>query len=397
MNINIEKIENLILELDELICSKPLENIDYNGIIEGKLGLAYYSTYMLNKFNQDRHLEQIENILDCIFEKINVGGFLIGNSPTLSAGLSGFGWVLNVLIEKKILDSRYLIQIKELDDFLISSLDSYLNQGKLDYLHGAFGILNYLYERRDEKINKTIVPEILAKLYKYGKKDEYGIRFYNTIESEYTQGYVFCISHGQIGYLMVLLKFYSIGVEKNLIKEIVSENIRYMLSNKRDPEPTKSESLFPLKIEESVSGNTSSRTVQFGSRIAWCHGDLNMLLLLYRAGNLFNDPNFTVIAQKAARYTCNRRIVENTGIIDPHFCHGSAGTAQFYLRLSQLSREKCFYEAYEYWIWQTITFLDYPKHKINNSSILQGLPGINLTLLSYLDHSLDWDKLFLIS
>ncbi|MAN25763.1 hypothetical protein [Mesonia sp.] len=101
MNINIEKIENLILELDELICSKPLENIDYNGIIEGKLGLAYYSTYMLNKFNQDRHLEQIENILDCIFEKINVGGFLIGNSPTLSAGLSGFGWVLNVLIEKK--------------------------------------------------------------------------------------------------------------------------------------------------------------------------------------------------------------------------------------------------------------------------------------------------------
>ena len=37
MNINIEKIENLILELDELICSKPLENIDYNGIIEGKL------------------------------------------------------------------------------------------------------------------------------------------------------------------------------------------------------------------------------------------------------------------------------------------------------------------------------------------------------------------------
>ena len=40
---------------------------------------------------------------------------------------------------------------------------------------------------------------------------------------------------------------------KNLIKEIVSENIRYMLSNKRDPEPTKSESLFPLKIEESVS------------------------------------------------------------------------------------------------------------------------------------------------
>jgi len=88
--------------------------------------------------------------------------------------------------------------------------------------------------------------------------------------------------------------------------------------------------------------------------------------------------------------------------IDSHFCHGTAGLAQFYLCLYNESGHFCYYRAYEFWIEKTIRLLDNEitknAYSANPVGILEGWPGVAMVLTEYINEGepLKWANAFLL-
>jgi len=90
---------------------------------------------------------------------------------------------------------------------------------------------------------------------------------------------------------------------------------------------------------------------------------------------------------------------EDTYISDAGICHGSAGIAMIFNRMYLNTGISEFRLATDYWIKETLKLLDERMMSVSNNdnSLLTGLSGIELVLLSYLtkDSQL-WDELFLL-
>jgi len=132
-------------------------------------------------------------------------------------------------------------------------------------------------------------------------------------------------------------------------------------------------------------------------------------LALWQAGKAIDKPEWKnkgleILLQSTQRRNLNENFVRDAGI-----CHGSAGIALIYRRLYIETGRDEFREATQYWINQTLNFscfddgLSGYKTLVKEGwkcdySLLTGISGIGLVLLSYLENNQQqWDELFLIS
>ena len=114
----------------------------------------------------------------------------------------------------------------------------------------------------------------------------------------------------------------------------------------------------------------------------------------------------TCIMQKAAK-----RSRKNSSIVDPSFCHGSAGVAHIFRQFYRRTGLPEFQKAAEYWM---AGLIDNDKNRggaglwrfwpegegawVEGHSLLNGLAGIGLVLVSAASKELSgWDRCFLLS
>jgi len=145
------------------------------------------------------------------------------------------------------------------------------------------------------------------------------------------------------------------------------------------------------------------------SRLGWCYGDLGIGSALWQAGKTLSkiewmNKGLEILLESTQRQSINENSVQDAGI-----CHGSAGIAMVYRRMYLETSIDEFNEATKYWINQTLNFsyfsdglAGYKTFEKNGCkldySLLSGISGIGLVLLSYKENDLQtWDELFLIS
>jgi lantibiotic biosynthesis protein len=381
---------NFYNKIKNLKQANPLEN---NMLFEGTVACIWNDYYTWKGTGERKHLDTLNTNLEQVFEDIN------NETPkffgaSLSSGAAGFCYVVTMLNKETIIDLDLDEDLSDLDEYLYESTLELIKEHKLDFWHGAFGIVFYFLERLDNELLRNKTEMLLEKIIETINESDSEYWFPNVNNPEEVDNVNFSLSHGQASFLIILIDAYQKGLCKDIIPEIIRKGTDYILSFQQTPDLNKKQySFFPQVF------NKKTNSPKYSNRLAICYGDLNIVLLLYRAGEFLSDPNLIKTADLIGLSSLLRQSEEATLVSDPFVCHGSAGLAQFYKTLHRVSGIDAYLKGYEFWIDKTLDLIDKDLEKNNpkENSLLTGYLGVSLVLLSYISkEQLDWQKIFLL-
>ncbi|MBL7749663.1 MAG: hypothetical protein JNM19_19655, partial [Chitinophagaceae bacterium] len=273
-----------------------------------------------------------------------------------------------------------------------------MEEDRNDYLHGAMGIVHYFTTRSKEPQIRSYLEKLVEAFCDKAVITENGCWFRNFIVDPREKERIDTgLSHGNAGFLLILLNVLEAGILEKKVKEVITKGIHFLISLRMKPDPDNEQhAFFPFSVH---SSNLSD--IYFSQRLAWCYGDLNIILVLYRASSLLQEPAWKELADELAEKIVTRKDEGATLAADSHFCHGAAGLVQFYKTLYTLTGNELFSTATDYWVQRTVELLEVECRENwysgKECDLLNGLPGINLALLSYITKKeLTWSRSLLL-
>jgi lantibiotic biosynthesis protein len=376
-----------------------------DSLFSGRIGQILYYFYMFRYFEDERYADKGVELIETVLHNMDTQKSPYLLKPAFSYGLSGFGYVLSLLKDEGIIDIDFEQQLCDFDSIVYTKALEEIEKRNTDYLHGSLGVLLYLSRRLSNPKVEKYLEDLVEALSKTAIRDSRGIRFENSHiarmnESDNTN---FGLAHGLCGILMILLKIHDKGICQTQIEELVTGGINFMLSYKTPQDLERAKySFFPLTINEKEPWDSEKNIEEYGSRLGWCYGDLNEILLLYTASKQFGIMEWADMADEVGYNTLERKNRKETIVIDSHICHGSVGIAQYYKRFYQMTSLPMYEEAHQYWIERTLQFLEKessdPVFISHAGELLEGFLGISLGLISSVsEEDLKWDSVFLLS
>lgn len=391
-----QKIEAILDEIYDCIGKNPEHLQNKFSLMHGRLGalvfLLYYSKHKSDKLIQ----EEVDNYFDKYIEELAFERL----GPAFANGVSGVLYTLKLLNDNKLVDLDVSEVTETLNDYILSFLDVRdFEDGNYDFFYGFIGVGIYAIAENSDKLLKPILSALDASK----QIDKNGIKWKQVFyDDENKDRVVFNISlpHGLSSIVIFLSKLYKVNAD-SMITELTTGTVNYILSQEIDSKYYGS--MFPMTSQE-------SQIEIFGSRLAWCYGDLCIAMALWQAGKAFDNPEWKDKALNIFSFNAKRRNEPINGVADACLCHGSAGLAQIYRRMYFETGIEEFMEVSDYWIDVTINYAQFPdgyagyKAKVvdgysNEILFLEGISGIGLSLLASIEQEdfSTWDRLLLIS
>lgn len=368
----------------------------HHGLMGGSLGLLYYYYHAAKLLNDTTLYEKAAALLMDVFEDTNNNsGDLTG--ALFSSGGAGLGFTVDYLQKNKFIDFDMAVEFQDLDKYLFEEALSQLEKDNIDFLHGAMGVFHYFSLREQTPSINEYLNTLSIKVCDKAVTTKEGIYFCNTgLERLSINDVDLGLAHGLCGILLLLIQAWPSLNNKQQVENIIDLGIQYIIKHELPVNfPDNEFSYFPFALE--LDTNEINRI----NRLAWCYGDLNQVLLLYRAGKLLGNNTYTAIANRIGEQQIQRKTLAAPLSTDAHFCHGCAGLAQFYKCLHAETRNYSYYKAYKYWIGETISLIDkeieLDKYASNPVSLLEGWAGIALVLTEFVaTEKMPWAKVFLL-
>lgn len=384
----LEKIDKINTILSDSSCP-------HNGLLGGSLGLLYYYFHVADILQDPLLQEKAELLLAAVFEDVNGEDARLSGSA-YSNGATGLAYAVNNLQKNNLIHFDINSEFSDLDEFLFTAACEQIETGEIDYLHGAMGAFHYFGSREQNETISNYLNTLASRFLDKATPSHKGLFFINhSLERLGDNKADLGLAHGLSGLLLLIMASWQHIEDKTKAEKTIREGISFILQFENTPDTAKEHySHFPFTIE-------GGRPLSLPNRMAWCYGDLNITLLLYRAGKLLDEEQYTMLADKIGRNTIDRKSVAATESTDSHFCHGSAGLAQFYKCLYRETGNNIYADAYEYWIAETLTIVDKDiaeqAYKVNPVSLLDGWSGVGLVLADYVsDKKRDWADAFLL-
>ncbi len=380
----IQKINDLLAT-----CSIP-----HNGLLSGALGLSYYYYHAGAILDDPALLSQGETLLTTVFEEVNGANARL-NGAAYANGAAGFAYTVCNLQRNGLIDFDLDEEFTDLDAYLFDTACAQLEQGETDYLHGAMGVFHYFTARQQTEVTDGYLNQLATLLMDNAVATAGGAYFINNSLERLNDKADIGLAHGLSGLLLLLIAAWPRIQDQARAEELIRSGIAFILPLELTPDDAGEElTLFPFTIGWDTPSSISNR-------LAWCYGDLNIVLLLVRAGKLLQEDSYLETAARIGRHTLDRRSAGATLSTDSHFCHGSAGLAQFYKCLYRETGHDMYAEPYQYWITETINQTDKnmleQQYRDNPISLLDGWAGVGLVLADYLaEEDRNWSDAFLL-
>lgn len=399
MNTNLPYIQIIENIHKELLVSDLSENI---GLLDGTSGIALFLVYYDRIIHQKNEVSpRVMEILEHNIECIDSGSHF----HTICSGISGFGWLCEHLRKLKMLNKEDIEFLDDLDSFLYQQMMADIKQGNYDYLHGALGVGTYFLSRFDKKEISRYVEELLAELEQSAIPCENGAVKWMSIFDQETgeKGYNISLSHGMSSIVAFLIRLYEMNFETERVEKLLFQTVVYILDQVVYREG--SNSYFPSLSKENSKGN-------YNSRLGWCYGDLGIAYILWKAGIVLRNKEWESFAIQVLRHNANRRDLHGNAIWDASLCHGSAGLVHMFWNMYRNTQIQEFQDTTNYWLDITMKMDKYPdglagfktfrKEKdggpVKSYSLLEGIAGIGLALLSYMaEEKTIWDECLMLS
>lgn len=386
-----DKIKNRINNIASTLLDSSNDKIGLLQEDGGKLLFwAYYSKYKQCKVIDEVYQKQLVSFCDRLCSGIY--------NPSYCEGLSGIIYLLDFLNKEKLAELD-LSDIKEhYDKYLKQILDVQIEKAENDFLYTSVGLLNYFVN--NYSISDKYLEDCVNRIANHSIKMSQGIAWRDNFEKRSDINFNISISHGMAGLIIILVKLQR-RISFDLLP-LVKSAIDFVLSQKYD-DYSNIGSYYPTYCLDADQG--------FKSRLGWCNGDLGIGLALWHAGTYYRNESWIKEATELFCFNTQRKNEEDTYVKDAGFCHGSAGIAQIYRRLFLETGRDIYYHNSFYWIVKTLELgndddiqVGYKTYSQGNfypsdNSLLSGLSGIGLSLLSFLnDKSYStWDTFFLLS
>jgi lantibiotic modifying enzyme len=386
-----EKAAQIITDLLPLVDEVNPPN---DTLFGGNLARCMLHACLYEARGQEVYLQRSLDLLSGVFDNFNNGvPRLFG--PYYSNGLSGFAYALTSMLKKGFLDEEVGIEINDLLVKISPAIQTGLQKNYNDFLHGTFGYLHTLNHFSTWQNDTQLLNSILRFI--EGETVIPQAKWIPSFVSEAaeTNKIDFGMAHGQSSLLVVLMDAYSTAGRNNQQDDNIRKKIDFIAAAKSAELSIDKKSFFPSWIDAATGEKKTS------PRLAWCYSDLGPALLLYKAAEYFDDAHYRSIADDTGLATIEKKQVEITGLSTSQICHGTAGVAQFYLKLYELSGRQEYIVAYEFWIAETFRCLENELAEgINDDKkrgLLDGLIGTLLVLLNYSSgRSYNWERMILL-
>ncbi len=389
-----------IIEIEEKTFTEFCLKQSSISLLNGLSGVPFFYWNLYNLYKSESYLQKMEFVIDKVLENANDPS----NKLNYCDGLAGVGYMLNFFKNQEVLDNEIESYLTELDDLLIPVVNQQIDEGYLDFLHGALGILNYLLRRTaSNRLIRERVKDTCEKLIEKMKTEvsmgtTSGASIYDGVAVKHLN---LGMAHGLVSNIFFLSKYYEHFPEKQLVNEVLM--LIWNEFNTYESADINSISVYPSIVNE--SGN-SHHSVPLG----WCYGDSIIALGLAKMSDAYKSPQLMQKATEVANLTLKRNTPETAFINDACLCHGTCSNAQIYKRWYELTGDRLYREAYENWIMHTISMgnhIDgiggykryYGDGSRNEYGILNGAMGIGLVLIDFLadNRSSNWDELLLMN
>lgn len=379
-------LSDIAFLINKKLTLKPLLNY---GLLGGDLGDIIFL------YHYSRIDSSYESIADGLLEKMLQSLSLQPRVATYCSGLAGLGVGLLSLQRDGFIDGVETA-LDAIDPTIAKSLDLFISNNNIDFLHGLIGIGFYLLERSNSSKEYSVsnLSKIIDYLDKSKITDDAIVKWrYNA--NRLSKPYNISLSHGVSSIVVFLCRLLKSGIlnEKYnaIIKQMLEGAVRYILSNRVDVDK-----LGCWFASSSIECDDRPHR----SRLAWCYGDLGVATALLEAGNTLHNSSVSDIAIQVLLYSAKRRDINANYVNDFCVCHGSVGIAQIFrshgiaLKLDELL------DAADYWEKDTLsrvvmdgqgrhTLLYYDPENggyIERGGVLDGIAGAGLYFIGEQTH-----------
>jgi hypothetical protein len=383
MEMHLEKF--LGKKLSEIM-EMDFKSMPSDGLFSGRLGLIYFYYILYKEKNERSYLIEIEAILTYILARLDDGSSDLPLSSSLSNGLSGFGFIISLLIKENILEDEFENQLENINDLVSQSCLNALQNNDFDYINGSIGMLYYL----NFVGAKQHVQTVTDKVYDIFTKSCF--QFYNN--NGVFEGIHFGYAHGLPAIVKVLDEIESNEKCIFIIKSILNELHGIIVLN--DIYIDHAKYYLPRSIYKNTNGELD---FNWRPALTWSNSDLNFSTLVYSLKKDFVDEELFNAANEIATATIHRQESNHTMISDHRFFFGSSGVAQMYSKLFDYTKNHVYYRAHLFWLGKTHSFLTDPQVKIEHHplDLINNLTGAFLSLYEYKHPKIKgWDKIFLL-
>ncbi|HLJ86438.1 MAG TPA: lanthionine synthetase C family protein [Candidatus Angelobacter sp.] len=331
--------------------------------------------------------------------------------PSLFGGFTGIGWSVEHVAG---MVSQSPEDLSEID----GAVEQYVSHSpwKEDYdlISGLVGVGVYCLERTGSPVAMRSLGLIIDRLYESAERSEDDVRWHTDPRllffqqrEEFPEGYYNVgVAHGIPGIIALLARCCTadIAAEANdKARWLLERSVNWLLRQKL---PATCRSTYPPFFAYNLQPQDC--------RVAWCYGDAGVAATLMLAAR-HSDSAKKDLWEKEAIALARRaasRTMEQSGVVDACFCHGSAGLAHLYNRFYQATRDDGFFQAACYWVDRTLQYREPGRGAAGYSvvtadddgktivagrlNIIEGIAGIGLTLLAAItDIEPRWDRVFL--
>ena len=401
MNLN-KRIEDKLHEIADFLINYNQEN-EKTGALSGLAGIALFHFFYSRFTNNRYHHKKGELIIEKIILKIKAGQIF----PSYCDGLCGALYILEILKRESFIDYDDS-NFDNLDIYLFDKMRFDLENNYFDFLHGALGYGWYFTEKFLNSKNSR--KEIYFNFSKYLLKElenssieDYNGKFWKSnimfkkVNIEVSN---LGMSHGLPSFIMLLSKMTLIDQLKEKSIKLLKGASDYLISS--DIQNLNGTARYPNWID------LNNRMIKNNSRLAWCYGDLGISVALHKASKVLNSDSLYSWSKEILMNSTERTNINEAGVKDAGLCHGAFGIMLLYKSLNASFNNTSIQKASELWATKGLSLGCYKdgyavfksgngKTWFNDDSLLEGVSGIGLSIISYLSKSnLAWEEALLI-
>ena len=384
----------LITTIDSIVQALAKTGSDDISLANGKIGALVFYAYLFLTDSSHSNSNKVKTLFNEIIDEFESDKEI---DLSYAGGITGLMSVISHFKNEEKLDFLQSVSVDDIRKPIFSQAIKWIECDFIDNLYGSVGIIHYFNQLDDSSSGEyvdALVSALAAKAINLGANK---VAFINSFPDKRKQVLDFGFAHGMSGTLSVLLDVYEKQRCNEILYPIITQGINYILESKISMRAENGNySFFPSNY------NINTKEYTINNRLGWCYGDLNQVVLLYKAGKLLNKKEYIDYADIFGMATLSRITEESTQIDTSSFCHGTSGLAYIYLHLYKLSGELNYFKAHELWLNRTtdllITEISHGKYNQENSfSLLDGLTGTGLVLLSSTSTGqLAWPKFILL-
>jgi hypothetical protein len=383
---------------------------DHYSLPGGSAGRGLFHAYLAEAWQSAAHETTAIELL-----QRSVEGFAGQQAVSgLHGGVTGVAWTVEHLAGR-LLDPQEDLGADTLDDLLAGELASSAERDTpwhagYDLIMGLVGLGVYALERLPRVQAARCVELIVAQLEALVEERPGGLTWFTppallhrTQREDHPDGYYnFGMAHGIPGILAWLGRLHAAGMANGAAGRLLEGGVSWLLAHEN---PAQAHTRFPTFLTPDGTGGTS--------RLGWCYGDAGVAAALFCAGRCAGEPRWEREALRIARDAA-RRPPDRHGVVDAGLCHGSAGLAQIYNRLFQVTGDEALREAALAFYRVTLDLrrsgvgvagfrswgpdADEKLQWLDDGSFLTGTAGIGLVLLAGLTPlEPAWDRVLLLS